>query len=225
MLLKNKIKAFTLAETLIVIGMIGLIAAMTLPAVINNARNKELESRFKKSYSLLAQMVQLVVENEYGGVTELSQNNYAQFGDYLKKYAGSDRNVGDVRWGTSYSANFMKEKYKTYTGGAISGIFNDYAFYTSDNNATVFLDTGHSPALPDIFVAIDINNIDNKPNRFGFDLFGFYVDKKGRLLPFGDQNTAYPEERYCIGSSSHSENGLGCTRKAIIDPKYFTNLH
>ena len=110
MLLKNKIKAFTLAETLIVIGMIGLIAAMTLPAVINNARNKELESRFKKSYSLLAQMVQLVVENEYGGVTELSQTDYAQFGGYLKQYAGSDRNVGDVRWGTSYSANFMKEK-------------------------------------------------------------------------------------------------------------------
>lgn len=225
MLLKNKIKAFTLAETLIVIGMIGLIAAMTLPAVINNARNKELESRFKKSYSLLAQMVQLVVENEYGGVTELSQTDYAQFGGYLKQYAGSDRKVGEIRWGTGDSSSFMKETYKTYTGNTASGIFNDYAFYTSDGNATVFLDTGHAHSVPDIFVAIDINNIDNKPNRYGFDLFGFYVDKKGRLLPFGDQNTAYPEERYCIGSSSHSENGLGCTRKAIIDPKYFTNLH
>ena len=33
-------KAFTMAEVLITIGIIGLVAAMTLPTVINNTRNK-----------------------------------------------------------------------------------------------------------------------------------------------------------------------------------------
>ncbi len=216
---------FTMAEVLITIGIIGLVAAMTLHSLVNNSRNKELESRFKKSYSFIAQTIQLVIENEYGGVTELSQSDYYEFGNHLKKYAGNTRKVGDVRWGTSYSANFMIEKYKTYTNNTFSGMFNDYAFYTSNNDATVFLDTGHLSSLPDLFIAIDINSIDNKPNRSGFDLFGFYVDKKGRLLPFGDLNSPYPENRYCTGTSTDKNNGLGCTRKALIDPKYFTKLH
>ena len=45
--------AFTMAEVLITIGIIGLVAAMTLHSLVNNSRNKELESRFKKSYSFI----------------------------------------------------------------------------------------------------------------------------------------------------------------------------
>lgn len=46
-------KAFTLAEVLITLGIIGVVAAMTLPTVINNTKNKELETAFKKTYSQL----------------------------------------------------------------------------------------------------------------------------------------------------------------------------
>ena len=35
-------KAFTLAEVLITLGIIGVVAAMTLPALIQQNRNKEL---------------------------------------------------------------------------------------------------------------------------------------------------------------------------------------
>ena len=43
--------AFTLAEVLITLGIIGVVAAMTLPSVINKFRAKALETGFKKSYS------------------------------------------------------------------------------------------------------------------------------------------------------------------------------
>lgn len=36
--------AFTLAEVLITLGIIGVVAVITLPAVINNSRNKQLEA-------------------------------------------------------------------------------------------------------------------------------------------------------------------------------------
>ena len=36
--------AFTLAEVLITIGIIGVVAAITLPTVLTNVRNKELET-------------------------------------------------------------------------------------------------------------------------------------------------------------------------------------
>lgn len=61
------LRAFTLAEVLITLGIIGVVAAMTLPTVINNKRNKELETAFKKSYSMLAQVTQIVIQEEYGG--------------------------------------------------------------------------------------------------------------------------------------------------------------
>ena len=49
--------AFTLAEVLITLGIIGVVAAMTIPTLIANYKDKALESQFKKSYSLLTQIL------------------------------------------------------------------------------------------------------------------------------------------------------------------------
>ena len=43
--------AFTLAEVLITLGIIGVVAAMTLPTLVNNYKEKELITRTKKLYS------------------------------------------------------------------------------------------------------------------------------------------------------------------------------
>ena len=43
--------AFTLAEVLITLGIIGIVAAMTLPSLVNNHKEKELITRTKKLYS------------------------------------------------------------------------------------------------------------------------------------------------------------------------------
>ncbi|PWL77324.1 hypothetical protein DBY21_05240, partial [Candidatus Gastranaerophilales bacterium] len=55
----NMKKAFTLSEVLITLGVIGIVAAMTLPAVINNSRNKQLEAGLKRSYSVLGQALNM----------------------------------------------------------------------------------------------------------------------------------------------------------------------
>ena len=46
-------KAFTLAEVLITLGIIGIVAAMTLPIVVGNYQKKELVTLYKKIYSVL----------------------------------------------------------------------------------------------------------------------------------------------------------------------------
>lgn len=48
-----KYNAFTLAEVLITLGIIGVVAAITLPSLVNNYKEKELISRTKKVYSNL----------------------------------------------------------------------------------------------------------------------------------------------------------------------------
>ena len=47
--------AFTLAEVLITLGIIGFVAAMTMPVLINNYQKHALKNQFKVAYSLLNQ--------------------------------------------------------------------------------------------------------------------------------------------------------------------------
>ena len=48
-------KGFTLAEVLITLGIIGVVAAMTLPTLINDYQAKETVTRLKKVYSIVNQ--------------------------------------------------------------------------------------------------------------------------------------------------------------------------
>lgn len=48
-------KGFTLAEVLITLGIIGVVAALTMPTLIANYQKTAIKSQFKKSYSVLQQ--------------------------------------------------------------------------------------------------------------------------------------------------------------------------
>ena len=51
----RKAYAFTLAEVLITLGIIGIVAAMTLPGVMGKFREKATVTKLKKFYSVLSQ--------------------------------------------------------------------------------------------------------------------------------------------------------------------------
>ena len=51
--------AFTLAEVLITLGIIGVVAAMTLPSLIGNYKKKQTVTQLKKSYTVLSQAVKM----------------------------------------------------------------------------------------------------------------------------------------------------------------------
>lgn len=53
--MKRQINAFTLAEVLITLGIIGVVAALTLPTLIKKYEAKALETQFEKAYSVLSQ--------------------------------------------------------------------------------------------------------------------------------------------------------------------------
>ena len=59
-ILKRKKKAgFTLAEVLITLGVIGVVAAITIPGLMSAYQKHVVETRLKQSYSLLSQVVKL----------------------------------------------------------------------------------------------------------------------------------------------------------------------
>lgn len=60
-----KKRAFTLSEVLITLGIIGLIAALTIPNLMGAYRKRVVETRLKKFYSAINQAIMLS-ENENG---------------------------------------------------------------------------------------------------------------------------------------------------------------
>lgn len=71
-------KGFTLAEVLITLGIIGVVAAMTIPTLIQNTNSVKFASQFKKSVSTLSQaalMAQAQYDIDYSLVTTASTAN------------------------------------------------------------------------------------------------------------------------------------------------------
>ena len=73
MLEKRVKKAFTLAEVLITLGIIGIVAAMTIPIIMQSAQDLELKNQFKKAYSELSNAL-VAVRAELGYVPDCYVN-------------------------------------------------------------------------------------------------------------------------------------------------------
>ncbi len=93
---------FTLAEVLITLGIIGVVAAMTIPVLMQKHRNQEVEARLKKFYSSYNQAI-IMAEGEFGDRAgwKSTFTDYAGFKSwfdiYLAKYLKytSIENVGN----------------------------------------------------------------------------------------------------------------------------------
>lgn len=247
-MLKIKSFGFTLAEVLITLGIIGVVAAMTLPAVINNTKNKELETAFKKSYSQLGQAIQSIFLREYGGAgisigstgTGTSSAAYTDFVNYMQKQykqasicIDGQKNCSlaifplETYSGTEGSS-FITKNYKTYNSKTANagGYCNDGIMAITDGSFIFFdVSNAEQETAGKLLFCIDVNGWKKRPNRFGHDFFMFEMEQNtGKLLPMGLENTAFPEDKYCSLTSSAAQNGLGCTTKALSNPDYFKNL-
>ena len=78
----NRKAAFTLAEVLITLGIIGVVAAMTLPSLIQNYQKKALATQTQKFYSMMSQAVKQYMA-DYGvddlRNTPLASDNYEEW--------------------------------------------------------------------------------------------------------------------------------------------------
>lgn len=85
-----KSKAFTLAETLITLGVIGIVAALTLPAIIQKQHKKELETAFTKSYASLQNAIMSLSPDTYAS---LSGNVAGASTVFLMTYSASTKSL------------------------------------------------------------------------------------------------------------------------------------
>ncbi len=191
---KRKI-AFTLAEVLITLGIIGIVAAMTLPTLIQNNKEKETVSKLKKVYSVL-QQAQLGIIQEYGTFNNLidsntdtgerDENNFAVLDytstNYIKNLFEKQLKV--IKNCESGKNCLKKPIYKL--NGTKIGSYNDPLLVLSDGT-TLFFGWSYSSCskttiCTEIGVALPVGTRDHY--TLGRDIFYFKV-LSDRIIPQG----------------------------------------
>lgn len=116
-------KAFTLAEVLITLGIIGVVAALTMPSLMSNYRRKVAETQLKQTYSILLNAVtkgEQEVDAPFIGSYPMSYHhdicptgyefyacNNAMYQDFLKDNLSD--NVRDLKEGEERIANLSAQ--------------------------------------------------------------------------------------------------------------------
>lgn len=220
----SKQKAFTLAEVLITLGIIGVVAAMTIPNLITNYKAHQLRSQFLKAYSLTQQAFKLMEEDDIS-LDPTSYPGVTFYKTFQKYFTGSiDCQAPSARQKKPcYHLNSSApDAYKTYHGSYFHGFkLDDGQFALQDG--TLFLFENPNAKDTPILISVDINGFGNKPNKAGYDLFTFqFFD--GELKTMGAIGTQYDVEKYCNKNTNNAFNGIACAQKAKEDPDYFKNL-
>lgn len=213
---KNK-RAFTLAEVLITLVIIGVVAAITVPTIIANSKDEEIKSMLKKNHSVIAQaLYRYYLEQGYNPSGR--EFDARTFKDIFKKGFNVLKDYGITGL---YSSGKNPDLYKNYTGTSNLDfyIFDDGQFIINDGSLIMIDNPNLGVGKNRVFISVDVNGPYKKPNRLGKDLFMFQLMDEGLLLPMGHSSTVYPYEKYCSRSSSDKMNGAGCAVKLIAKKK------
>lgn len=224
-------KAFTLAEVLITLGIIGVVAAMTLPTLVNNTEKKELDAQLKKSYSVLQNAINRM-NYEEGETVIPANSSSASLALKLKKYLKLSKDCGlsdcEGKYGTDENGDLAfnySDHYRTYNNAVKmnNSTLDDGQFILTDSMFIMVECSGTPPNR--LLVSVDVNGYNKKPNRWGHDLFTFQINKNGKFLPAGAEGTSFKtKSQYCSKDSTSVWNGIGCTYYALTDKDYWKNL-
>lgn len=218
-------QAFTLAEVLITLGIVGVIAAMTLPALINQTQGKELETGLKKAYSILQAAYNQMTYDEGQIVNNTNYPAHAfipKFKTYFKISKDCDFESCESNFVDEEGTARVSQNYKTYNNKKMqNSLLDDGQVFISDG---MFIMVENMSGGHLLLISVDVNGYNKKPNRWGHDLFTFQITDNGKLLPMGAEGTAYDSVNKCSLTSTSTTNGIGCTYKALTDKDYFKNL-
>ena len=225
--------AFTLAEVLITLGIIGVVAAMTLPALINKTHNKELHTAFLKTYSELNQ-VAVLFKADYGiSVAEYAVGNAPigssdnpngitpEFSNKIFSYYKGTKSLTSGSMGTAddegnfipyYAMNTLNGQ--KFSGGLNSSgrnssfLCDNTAFKNNMTGALMILNDVPKPGQNGPVICVDING-KKKPNRYGIDYFMFIFTTDGLVIPVGQEHKNNPATCNSASGSCGNFNNVG----------------
>ena len=215
-LLSNR--GFTLAEVLITLGIIGIVAAMTIPTLLAKLNNRHTESILKEDYSILQQM--MTSANDDGAMSSIVKGNDMEqmenwFKTYFLPYIKTANVCYDKRGCWDASAKLLDGSkittssvgcgartisFQLYNGSYVC--MDDFGAGSIFSRFGVKVESG----LMDLVFYIDTNG-DKNPNMLGKDIFILvYKPEIGKFVPAGSDRTQKEIEQNC----SKGGNGRWC---------------
>ncbi len=193
---KRKV-AFTLAEVLITLGIIGIVAALTLPSVITNIQDYQYKSALKKSYSVLSNAINRAYEYDYDDFSDAKQSlSYTtSIAEKLLPYLEVLKVCGHADGCWPVTTKAKNGKTAVLGNDYILSYAEHYGFILNDgtlvalstwqaDNALRYLGVEEEDLFENTFtIAVDVNGL-KKPNVTGRDIFVFLFTKKG-FVPAG----------------------------------------
>ena len=203
-------KAFTLAEVLITLGVLGVVAAITIPALMHSMDKthytsaiKTFQSNFTNGFAemMATEMVDSLRDaspwNCFTGiVTSAEANEHKCVYKAMKNYFSLSDPIDGVPEGVVIH---------DIAGNTMNNAFEETIRYTLPNNMTINInymspytdktkaeceaikDKGGSMCGIAANIFLDVNG-NKKPNMIGKDIYHFVLDPKGRLYPTGGKD-------------------------------------
>lgn len=211
--------AFTLAEVLITLGIIGIVAALTMPMLIQNYNKKITEVRLKKFYSIMNQTIDRL-KVDYG---DTENWNYTVDNIYEDDSSDIDKLVDQ---GDTINANFKK-----YFGKYIQFV-EEKKVSVEGKNRTLYYFKDGSAIMPQIYNSFDYEFFPKNPEkclknsheyRYGVCSFSFqfYPEKTTRLLRgFAPYSNAFYKNHPFNKEEMYNDTSKGCTAGTHMSGNY-----
>jgi len=219
---KMKRKAgFTLAEVLLAMTIIGIIASYTIPDLIQNTQNDVAATRVKKAFSTFSQ-AQISLTEEGISMDTIFAGDW-QAAAVFNRISPKLNIVKNCGTGTGCFPNVVYKKLNS----VLSANTNTNTAYAkailADGSMIVVMDlnggcdndnsNGAGAASPLYktcgYIFIDIDGFKGK-SQMGRDVFFFWVTRTG-VFPFGSNNDVYQADCIITG------NGFGCAAKVLLE--------
>ena len=202
---------FTLAEVLITLGIIGIVAAMTIPTLLTKLTEDRTVTQLRAVQSILSQTIRSA-EEEYGSmegweITDYDEASAILIADKLKPFmkVALDCGVNDENAHCAPNMAYKYLKGTNETNYATNSISHTYKIVLM-NGCSIYIRGGQPEAKSIAVFYVDTNG-KAKPNTWGRDFFQFYYLPVKGLYPAG-----HPEQSSASSANSCNLNntGFGC---------------
>lgn len=236
---------FTLGEILIALSVIGVVASLVIPQLVNGHKAGTAQAQFNTAYSLISKAI---ADMDADNVL-INPAGYSSAGQFYRTFKQYNRVVVDcgqyastntsVCFSTTDRDNDKSYKRisKTELTNGEKSMLDDGAFVLNNGMLIMIENTAYGGNVnPEgLLISVDINGKNKNPNMWGYDLFTFELTKDG-LLPAGAEGTGQqavskntwgkgkPED-YCDPESDKAYNGITCAYFALKNQDYFKELY
>ncbi len=165
---------------MITLGVIGVVAAITIPALVTKYQKNVTVNKLKKSYTTISQM--FVMAQNANGDASTWNFNFGSVSDYGD---GSNYNVSLINFVKTYILPYLNvaedcgvkcnklPSYK-YLNKQVFSVSMFYAVYLLDGSIILIALDNNGTLVRNVIIYVDING-DKRPNMLGKDVFGYYI--------------------------------------------------